>query len=109
MAQKYRVIITPEVREGSQNIVEYLEENASFAIADKVRKSLLNVIADLSKMPHRHSIVRQISDEKVTYRRVLQWNYRMIFVINEDKIEVRVIDISSDRRNPSYLEQIKDR
>lgn len=41
MAQGYRIVFTPEAREGLQSIVEYLEEKASYAIADKVRKGIL--------------------------------------------------------------------
>lgn len=109
MAQGYRVIITPEARDGLRNIVQYLEEEVSFATADKIRKAILEVIASLSQMPQRYGIVKEISDEEVIYRRVLKWNYRIIYVINEGKIEVRVIDISSGRRDPKYLEEVKGR
>jgi plasmid stabilization system protein ParE len=109
MAQGYRIVIAPEASEGLQKIVEYLEEKVSYATADKVRKGILEVIADLAKMPQRHGIVKEISDEEVIYRRVYKWDYRIIYVINEDKIEVRVIDISSGRRGPDYLEEVKSR
>lgn len=110
MAQEeFRIIVTPEAKDGLQSIVEYLENKASVYTADKVRKKLLEAMDSLSEMPQRHGIVRAISDEDITYRRINEGNYRIIFVIKEDKKEVRVIDISYGRRGPEYLEQVKKR
>jgi len=57
-------------------------------------------------MPQRHSIVREISDEETVYRRVLKWNYRIVYSVDEEKIQVNVIDISHGKRDPQRL---KDR
>ncbi|MCO6476279.1 MAG: type II toxin-antitoxin system RelE/ParE family toxin [Phaeodactylibacter sp.] len=110
MAQEeFRIIVTPEAKDGLQSIVEYLENKVSVNTADKVRKRLLEAMDSLSEMPQRHGIVGAISDEEVTYRRINEGRYRIIFVIEEDKKEVKVIDISYVRRGPDHLEQVKKR
>ncbi len=109
MDQSYRIVITPEARDGLQNIVEYLEENESILTAEKVMLGILDAIDSLSSMPESNSVVKEISDEQITYRRILKWNYRIIYVVYESKIEVRVVDIGYSRRGPSYLDQIKGR
>jgi plasmid stabilization system protein ParE len=102
-------VVVPEAREGLQNIVEYLEEEVSYQTADHVRKAILAAINTLSERPHKNAPVKQISDEEITYRRLLQWKYRIIYSINEDHQQIRVVDISSGKRGPAYLEEVKKR
>ena len=109
MDQVYRVIITPEASDGLQSIVEYLEAEVSTETAERVRDGLLEAIESLERMPTQNGIVAEISDEQIVYRRILKWSYRIIYVIHESKIEVRVVDIGYSRRGPDYLEAIKGR
>jgi plasmid stabilization system protein ParE len=109
MAEEYKIVITQEARQGLKNIVEYLEEEASYTTAENVRNGILEAIESLARMPQRHGLVKEISDEKTVYRRILKWRYRIIYVINEEKIEVRVIDISSGKKGPGHLEEVKKR
>lgn len=109
--RKYRIVIVPEAREGFQQIVQYLEENVSYHTADYVRQAIFDGIGKLLTMPHQHGLVKELSDEEITYRRVLvlKGTYRIIFTIIEAKHEVRIIDISRGDRSPDYLEEVKTR
>jgi|AntRauTorckE5430_2_1112549.scaffolds.fasta_scaffold56094_2 plasmid stabilization system protein ParE len=107
----YQIVVTPESRDGLQQIVEYLEENVSFQTADYVRQAILNGIDTLLDRPERHAPANELNDSEIFYRRVLvlKGKYRIIYTIIETKTEVRVIDISRSGRGPEYLEEVKRR
>jgi plasmid stabilization system protein ParE len=109
MDQVYQVVITIEASHGLQSIVEYLESEVSTETAEHVKNGLLEAIESLERMPTQNSIVAEISDEQIVYRRILKWSYRIIYVIHESKIEVRVVDIGYSRRGSDYLKAIKGR
>lgn len=103
MVERYEVVITSRAEESLEQIILSLEERASYEIADRVRKGLLESIAKLERHPESNSIVQEISDEKVTYRRVLKWSYRIIYTVEEVVKIVFVLDIDSPRRDPKNL------
>lgn len=108
---RYRVIVAPEASDGLRGIVEYLEKDVSLQTADYVRQSILDGIQSLAERRESYGIVHKLSDEGITYRRVLvlKGKYRIIYTIVETKTEVRVIDISHSNRGPAYMEEIKSR
>ena len=54
-------------------------------------------------MPTGHSIVHDISNEKIAYRRILKWSYKIIFTIDEDEKEVIVVYVTHEKRDPQHL------
>lgn len=107
----YEIVITPEARDGLQQIVDYLEENASLQTAIKVRQAILDAIITLIDRPESYGSVKELNDDEIIYRRVLVFKgkYRIIYTIITTKTQVRVIDISRSDRGPVYLESIKSR
>lgn len=106
MEQRYQVIITPFARQGMKEILEYLAEEVSDEVAEKVRRGLMEAMQGLTEMPTRHSIVGSISDEQTIYRRILKWSYRIIYTIKEQALTVIVVDIAHSRRNPRRIEDL---
>jgi mRNA-degrading endonuclease RelE of RelBE toxin-antitoxin system len=44
-------------------------------------------------MPMRLEVIHEISDEKIIFRKVSKWSYKVIYTIDFDKIIVSVVDI----------------
>jgi len=105
MAEKeiYRVIFEPVIETQLEEIVDYLCENASFDVAKKVHAGIWKAMNDLHFMPTRHGIVRDISNEKITYRHVIKWSYNIIFTIDDDEKEVIVVYLTHEKRDPQHL------
>ena len=106
MAQSYQVVVTPQAEESLKSIVQYLEENVSTSVAEKVRLAIVAEIRGLSTMPQKHGLLQGVDDLLITYRRVLKWSYRIIFTIEEDDLIVLVLEIDHSRRNPEDLKKI---
>lgn len=100
----YRITISEEAMAELQAIYTYLKVNESEAIANKVREGLLEAIDSLASMPHRHSLVREIQHEDIIFRRVLRWSYKIIFVIEEAEVVVRVVAVVHSKQNPTRLQ-----
>lgn len=114
MAEKqvsYTVVITPEARDGLRQIVEYLEEEVSFEVAEYVKNAILAGIDTLIDRPESHGFMTPLNDGEITYRRVLvlKGKYVVVYTIIATKTEVRVVDISRSGRGPEYMEKIKGR
>jgi len=48
-------------------------------------------------------ILQEISDSQLTFRRILKWRYRIIFIIEETEKLVFVVAIDHIRQNPIKL------
>ncbi len=105
MAERYEVVITSRAEQSLEQIVLYLEEEVSYEAAQRVRDELLKAMNKLENYPESNGIVQEISDEEVTYRRVIKWSYRIIYTIEEAVKIVFVLDVDHVRRNPERLKE----
>jgi len=87
-------------------IIDYVRDDASDATARKVRDGIHEAIEKVRRMPEAHSILHFISNKEMTYRRFLQWSYRVIYYIDESTKTVFVVEIDHSRRNPETLKKI---
>jgi plasmid stabilization system protein ParE len=101
----HKVSVSDEAKVALQSIYNWLKENESATTARKVRDGLLDEIAGLAQMPERHGIALEIENDHVTYRRVIKWSYRIIFAIDDDKVEVLVVDVIHAKQNPKQLQE----
>jgi len=65
MNEIYNIILTPYAENNIDHIINYLEENASEQVADKVKKGIFNAIKGLEKMPERHGILQLVLIKKL--------------------------------------------
>jgi plasmid stabilization system protein ParE len=107
MVKVYRVIVSAPAQRRLKEIFDYLLENVSIETAKKVRTSLLDTSKSLEKFPQRRSILAGAEDMASPYRYAKKWSYKIIFRINEDKNEVRVLDFFHEKQNPEKLEELK--
>jgi len=86
-------------------ITQYLEEESSFATAERVLSNLLEAIDSLSTYPESNGILHEISDEEITYRRLIKWSYRIIYNVEETTKRVYVVDVDHVRKDPLRLKE----
>lgn len=103
MVKTYHVVLLPQARAGLKQITDYLRRTASDSVATKVRKSIMESVKKLSKMPNSHEKIEEISSEQIVYRRALQWSYRIIFTVHEEELRVLVVDIDHGADDPQKL------
>ena len=103
MSDLYDIEFTPFAESQIDDIVFYLENNASESVADKVKRGIFDAIEGLIAMPHAHTRVRSVSDTELTYRRVLKWSYIIVFHIDEEMKTVVIVDVSHSRQDPQKL------
>jgi plasmid stabilization system protein ParE len=90
---KYKVKLSKEARASLNEIYDWLKENESLSIAKKVKNGILITISGLVTMPQRNGIFHEISKDEVIYRKALKWSYKIVYVIDEEEIEVIVVAI----------------
>ncbi|HOY15903.1 MAG TPA: type II toxin-antitoxin system RelE/ParE family toxin [Haliscomenobacter sp.] len=103
---KYRVIVSNPAQKRLRAIFTYLNENSSTETAQKVRKSLLETVKSLEKMPQRRSVLPGTEDMNPPYRYTKKWSYKIVFKIVELKKEVRVLDFFHEKQNPDKLKKL---
>ena len=54
-------------------------------------------------MPHSHEIEHDVSDDQVIFRRVLKWDYRIIYFVDDDEVIVSVVEITHCAQNSERL------
>ena len=100
---KYQVEISDEAKDALKKIYDWLKEEESLSVAQKVRGGILDAVSKLATMPQRHKILEEISDDQMVFRRVLKWSYQIIYFIDEQVIKVQVVEIIHSKRNPEQL------
>jgi len=103
MAKPYQVIISPRAEASLERIINYLVATYSLDTADKIRAEIMDAIFSLENRPSKNPLAKGIiSKNNITYRRVMSKLYRIIYSINEDKLQVLVVDIHHSKQgNPN--------
>lgn len=99
----YKVVINNDAKASLRKIYQYLKTNVSLATAQKVRDGILDAIDGLATMPQANSMVPEVSNEQMIYRRVLKWSYKIIYFIDEDEIMVTVVEILHSKQDAGRL------
>lgn len=60
---KYQVEISDEAKDALKKIYDWLREEESLSVAQKVRGGILGAISKLATLPQRHRILEEISDD----------------------------------------------
>lgn len=103
MVKAYRVVLLPQAVTSLRQITNYLRRAQSDQVAKHVLKNIMDNIRKLSSMPYSHEVLHEISKGEITYRRSLQWSYRIIFTIYEEELRVEVVDIDHGADDPQQL------
>lgn len=102
---KYKVVVTPRAQTSIRRIVDRLRATVSRQTADHVLKGINSSIKKLVSFPESHEVEHLISDEIIEYRRILQWDYRIIFTVDNDEIIVSVVDVVSSHQSEDAIKK----
>ena len=101
----YKIIMSKQAKSSLRNIYNYIKENDSVQAARKVRDGIKETIAKLAKNPEANGPAQDLNEDTIVYRRILKWNYRIIFKINEDKLRVLVLEIHNMKQSTSTVKK----
>ncbi len=101
--KRYKVQLTPGARTSITRIVSQLEVEASKQVAQKIRRGIMDAIRRLKTLPESHQVFEEISDDQIVYRRVLKWDYKIVFTINNDLLEVVVVKVYHGARGSQWV------
>lgn len=74
----YKVVVTPMAQNSLRRISDRIKEEASAEVAAKVRRAIGKTIKSLTRFPESHEKEHYLCEDQQIYRRVLQWDYRII-------------------------------
>ncbi len=99
MVKKYKVRITPKARQDLSQIVQYLKRSASNEVATNVKRGIMGAINRLETYPEASQAFKEISTEKVVFRRILKWEYKIVYTVDKDELVVLVVKIYHGRKS----------
>ncbi|MCB9350311.1 MAG: type II toxin-antitoxin system RelE/ParE family toxin [Lewinellaceae bacterium] len=101
----YKVVVTPMAQNSLRRISSRIEQEASAEMAVKVRRAIGKTIKSLARFPESHEKEHYLCDGQQIYRRVLKWDYRIIYSINDEKLIVSVVEITHSNRSQESIER----
>jgi len=101
--KKYKVQLTPRARASITRIISQLEAKVSKTVAQHVRRGIMGAIRRLNTFPESHEVFEQISTEKVVYHRTLQWEYKIVFTVQNDNLKVVVVQVYHGSRGDDWV------
>lgn len=99
----YKIQLTPRAQASITRIVSQLEVEASKSVANKVYRGLMDTIRRLKTLPESHQVFEEISDEQIVFRRVLKWDYKIVFTVNNELLEVIVVQVYHGARGSQWV------
>ena len=100
---RYKVVITPRAQLSIRRIFDRLRVTVSRQTASHVLNGINEAIKKLVTLPQSHEVEHLISDETVQYRRILKWDYRIIYTIEESDVLVSVVDVVSSQQSEEAI------
>ena len=106
---RYKVVVTPKAQTSIRKIIDRLRATVSKQTADHVLKGINEAIKKLGLLPESHEVEHLVSDETIEYRRILKWNYRIVFTVDKDEIIVSVVDVVSSSQSDEAIKKKFDK
>jgi plasmid stabilization system protein ParE len=103
--KKYTVRLTPRAIESINQIVDDLYENASVDYAAKVEQAIVDAIDGLQTMPNIHQKAIELKRGQSKYRRALVLDYKIVYTVNDDVLEVVVVQAYSQSRGQEWIDE----
>lgn len=102
--RQYKVQLTPRARKSITDIVSNLRQHASPTYATKVRRAILETIKGLKTFPESHQEFDELSSPQEVYRRALTIDYKIVYTIQEDVLEVIVVQVYHQSRGQEWID-----
>ena len=99
--QTYKVVISNVAAADLQDIVAYISQSDSLANAKHVERGILSKAKELNHFPEGYPKDPYASTEIIVVRFALKWKYKILFIIENDIVQV--VRIFHTAQNPEKL------
>ena len=103
--KKYTVRLTPRAVESINQIIDDLYDSASANYAAKVEQAIIDTIDGLQTMPNIHQKALELKRGKSKYRRALVLDYKIVYTVNDDVLEVVVVQAYNQSRGQEWIDE----
>ena len=98
--KKYHVLISDDAEKDLLEIKSYIETKLlAPRTAKRLVKKISNATMSLSTFPERGSVIEKLTKDHFIFRQLVVGNYRIIYRVLEETIEVLVVRIVYSSRN----------
>jgi plasmid stabilization system protein ParE len=108
----FRVEISPEAFDDLEAISTYIEERATFRIAERWFNEIFSAIRTLAEMPHRCPIAEESAELDAEVRLLLHGRrnrrYKIYFAIHDQLETVRVFHVRHWAMKPIEVDELED-
>ena len=98
--KQFKIVWSGKAVGSLHNIKSFIQKDSPQA-AQKVAQSIVDLAQTLKTFPTRFAIEPLLADETVVYRFVSKWNYKLIYVVEEN--EVLIVEIFDTRQSTDKL------
>ena len=102
--QIYKVIFSELAKADLQGIVSYIIQNDDYSSAKYVERGILSQAKALSRFPEGYPKDQYASTETQIVRFAMKWKYKILFVIEDDMVQV--VKIFHTAQNPERLKSL---
>ncbi len=100
--KRYHVVWSPRATTSLREVYDFINKNSPQG-AKRVASELAKLALSLETMPNRFPVEPLLKDESVEFRFAVKWNYKLIYVVEEDAARVVIVQIFNTRRDPSNM------
>lgn len=101
--RRNKVIFSLKAKDSLRDIIIYLKQNASSAVAEHVRKGLIEKCKSLEDFSG-YAKERYLDDLPEEYRSICKWDYVIIYQLRDK--EIWILNIIHTRRHPMKRKDI---
>ena len=102
--QTYKVFFADLAKDDLQDIVSYISQRDGHSRAKHVERGILSKAKELSRFPEGYPKDKYASTVTQIVRFVMKWKYKILFVIENDVVQV--VGIFHTAQNPEKLTHI---
>ncbi len=85
----------------------YHNKTKSLNIANQIVSRILNAPDSLKYSPEIGQRESALSNRKLDYRYIVESNYKLIYTVNKEELQVRITDVFDTRQNPTKIKRNK--
>lgn len=90
-----------------EKIFEYYKNKVGITQAKKLINEIYIETLELKKQPKIGQVEEQLKDRNQEFRYLVIKNYKIIYWINEEKMQIEIFDVFDTRQNPIKIKRLK--
>lgn len=101
--KSYRVFWSLAAELRLLRIHAYYADRAGIRVANKLMREVVNATVRLGRQPLIGQVEPLLEGMQTEYRYLVTGNYKMIYTVDDDLVEVRVADVFDCRQDPGSM------